>query len=343
MTKTNFPSRVSMPCPFAGSGATLGVIDNTDSDNMNFPKGFPTVYGAPSSSSGKFVTRGEMNRLGNIATANDYYRMCGGLNTFSIEHAHLIGGYPEGAVLDMLIDDQLFKVISLRDNNKVNPHGIAGTGIYSDIVAGSVDKVNWMFLNQNYGIDDGKLFVGSFSRTPLRSEAKLDGTNLISTDFFELISAFKVPRTGLLYAENIKYRSNFGPSDELQVNQFSLAVGNGIVYKNLGSDPSALENITEPSIQSSNGWKQLGGFGSNIHTVVKTASGNPTNQWSLSSSVPYMHADDYFAIGIFYGCYNYIYNAGSKSYFPRGCVGYGEQNPTTGFYSDPLTFDLYIR
>jgi hypothetical protein len=116
---TNLPEKIIYPTPFAGAdGAALATIkDGTDENLVNFADGFPSAYSSPKSNNGKFVTRGELNAIGNLATKNEFYRMCGGINTFDPEFAEKIGGYPEGAILDYFDGYKLTKVISLVGDN----------------------------------------------------------------------------------------------------------------------------------------------------------------------------------------------------------------------------------
>ena len=119
MTSSQIPSRIAMPCPFGGFGSdNITPIKTVTGTDVNFPDGFPSAYGAPTDTSGKFVTRKEMNAIGNLASNDLFYHKCGGLNTFDAAFCAQIGGYPKGAVLKMLGDNNtVFDVISLVDNN----------------------------------------------------------------------------------------------------------------------------------------------------------------------------------------------------------------------------------
>lgn len=144
MTKEQIPSRISMPCPFGrnlGTGAgNITPVDSVQGNTVNFIDGFPSIYGAPSSNSGKFVTRKEMNGLGNLATNDLFYHKCGGLNTFDADFCAAIGGYPKGAVLQMVGENNtLFDVLSLVENNTFN------------FVENGVDNEHWRILNMNVG------------------------------------------------------------------------------------------------------------------------------------------------------------------------------------------------
>ena len=151
MTKEEVPSRQIISMPFAsGEGAALADIKpSADLNDINFATGFPAAYSSPSENNGKFVTRAQINAIGNLASRNEYIRMCGGLNTFSREMSDAIGGYPRGAVLDVLIGSQLFKAISLIDNNTF------------DVSANGADGVAWAYLNQDEGDPTQQIFFYS--------------------------------------------------------------------------------------------------------------------------------------------------------------------------------------
>ena len=151
MTRENMPSRLYIPQPFAsGDGsvvADLTPIDTISGNKVNFVDGFPSVYGSPTSQGGKLMTRGEMNAIGHLASVNEYYRRCGGINTFDPELAMKIGGYPRGAVLEIIEDIDYHKVVSLVDDNKVDFNGdtLTEQQIAAGITLGSIDGVNWAY------------------------------------------------------------------------------------------------------------------------------------------------------------------------------------------------------
>lgn len=135
--------RIAMPKPFAHGGLITPIADIGDSTHpVNFEDGFPSEYSSPHSQGGKYVSRGEFNAIGNLATRNDFYKACGGLNTFNAALSSKIGGYPKGAVLQLLDKNVLKYVISLVDNNTVN-FNTAG-----------VDGVNWMFCYESKHEDE---------------------------------------------------------------------------------------------------------------------------------------------------------------------------------------------
>lgn len=142
MIADNFPSQLTYPRPFASLSDALAPIgDSQDADSINFSDGFPSVYSAPKSNNGKFVTRGEINAIGNLATVNDFYRMCGGINKFNPEFAQKIGGYAQGAILEFYDGNVVKKVVSLVDNNLV------------DYTSVGVDGVNWAYCDHEIGTE----------------------------------------------------------------------------------------------------------------------------------------------------------------------------------------------
>ena len=152
MELINFPKRKPMPCPFGGGNdANITPIEMVSSQNVNFYDGFPSVYGAPSANNGKFVTRKEMNAIGNLASNDLFYHKCGGLNTFDPEFALKIGGYAKGAVLQALIGNDIVYVRSLVDNNKVDFTGSATQDqVNAGIINGGIDGVNWVQCNSEF-------------------------------------------------------------------------------------------------------------------------------------------------------------------------------------------------
>lgn len=154
MTSTQMPTRLAMPQPFAsGANATRATIGSVSGNSVNYPDGFPAVYSSPASEGGKYVSRGEMNAIGNMASNDLHYFKCGGLNTFDAAFAAAVGGYPKGAVLDYIVGYKLYKVISLVDSNSV------------DYTVVGVDGENWQWLNSNIPeVDPGEpVSIGNIS------------------------------------------------------------------------------------------------------------------------------------------------------------------------------------
>ena len=191
MTSAEAPKRLYIPQPFASAeGAALTEIETATSNNVNFADGFPSVYEAPSSNNGKFVTRGEMNAIGNLASANEFARACGGIVTFDQRLATKIGGYPRGAVLEMLSGLDYARVVSLVDDNLVD---FTGNSIDTTIVGnicklGSVDGVNWAFCERG-SVPDYQTVLEIPNIKIIENE---------SYSWYEYIGAFTAPSDGTI-------------------------------------------------------------------------------------------------------------------------------------------------
>lgn len=232
-----------MPRPFAkGSGAALTEIEAAAGNNVNYQDGFPSVYSAPHSGGGKYITRGEINAIGNLASQNQFYFLAGGINTFDATFATSIGGYPEGAVLKYLNNGYLYDVISLVDNNMV------------DFIAQGVDGVNWQYLSvAEKQVFDDVFFEGGTGATP--------GT--------ALLGVVKAKRTAGIVVD-----TSLNPVVGGEKNTYSYSGQNSVMY-DVGCGIMILEigatvtsGVTFPSwsgVDSTitvnwNGWKSLSGM-----------------------------------------------------------------------------------
>lgn len=191
MTKEQIPSRISMPCPFGGFGSTnITEIEKTSGNNVNFIDGFPSVYGAPSSNNGKFVTRKEMNAIGNLASRDLFYHKCGGLNTFDPQFCAAIGGYPKGAILQYPVANQIFEVMSLIDNNTIDFTN-SNSGV-SGITNGSVDGINWVYCNKE---------IPTTSKVLLSS-----GDTSLGSEAATMLDIVEIPASGYIVSNvNLEY------------------------------------------------------------------------------------------------------------------------------------------
>ena len=195
MTSAEAPKRLYIPQPFASAeGAALTEIETATSNNVNFADGFPSVYEAPSSNNGKFVTRGEMNAIGNLASANEFARACGGIVTFDQRLATKIGGYPRGAVLEMLSGLDYARVISLVDNNLVDYTGgdpITENG--NTTISGSVDGINWAYVTDVGNMHD--LVLCEIGKIPFYTD-QLKQIPIVAN---YPVGGFCAPRNGIPY------------------------------------------------------------------------------------------------------------------------------------------------
>ena len=179
MTSAEVPSRLPMLKPFAFNGTRDAIPDSTG-DFMNITQGFPSVYGIPKSSGGKYVSRSDMNSLGFLATNDIFYHKCGGLNTFDASFSDKIGGYPKGAVLQFLNGNYLYNVISLHDNNTFN-----------FVSENSINGVDWAYCNEEMAPTD-RILVFESNQTLFST-----GTNISSMTYTEtFLGVFKATKSG---------------------------------------------------------------------------------------------------------------------------------------------------
>lgn len=290
MTKTDFDSKyspIAMPEPFAGSGSkTLPANTQDDESGFSFPLGFSDAYSSPSSNNGKFVTRAQMNEIGNLATHNDFYRRCGGINTFDPAFADAIGGYPKGAILQYLRDGNLFYVVSNYDNNKYN------------FVENGVDSVYWSYC---YTAEGGPQNEFLFADVKIANQYSPEATQ-------ELLFK-KAARGGVLSIYDLVYTSNEQPCNIPYSDDKDSMFGAFILCK-ASSDPT---DFTPPTPGNANGYSSLytilpganGAVGGGSYTVPP-ASGNPPNAaimqstanptWIATPSPLVISKDDYISI-----------------------------------------------
>ena len=112
-------------------------LDNSAIDT-NIQSGFGSSYQKKKSENGNFVTRNQMNALGNIASTYLFNSKIGYMPTFDEEFCNKSGGYPKGAILWNFNDVKAYRLVSLIDNNMV------------DFRSTGADGVNWIKYNSVY-------------------------------------------------------------------------------------------------------------------------------------------------------------------------------------------------
>ena len=271
-----------MPRPFAkGDGAVLTAIEATAGNKVNYQDGFPSVYSAPHSGGGQYITRGEMNAIGNLASQNQFYFLAGGINTFDATFATSIGGYPEGAVLKYLNNGYLYDVISLVDNNMV------------DFIAQGVDGVNWQYLSvAEKQVFDDVFFEGGTGVT-------------VGAGILAIVRAKK--------SAGIAVSSALSPVVGSQEQTYSVNLGFtetfagcGIMIKDCGSAaPSSIpfpdaEKSQQGFVMNWNGWKSL--FG-DFTALMRAPSGSGSyyDIQSEAGAASYLTQGNYYAIGLMCG------------------------------------------
>lgn len=194
---------MAMPCPFGGFGSdNIVPIAQVTGSDVNYVDGFPAAYGAPSANNGKFVRRKQMNAIGRLASNDLFYHKCGGLNTFDAAFCAAIGGYPKGAVLQLLDGYSIRKVMSLKDNNKVCYTGqtLTSEQISAGLTNGSIDMDNWIYL-------DEKSYPGVFRTIDV---------NTIGLSF---LTTFVAPQSGTLVIDFENYNIDHNEKSEDHVSK----------------------------------------------------------------------------------------------------------------------------
>ena len=225
MTSAQVPSRIAIKRPFAESGL-ITPIQDASGDSVNYPQGFPSIYGVPASEGGKYVGRGEINAIGNVATNDLFYHKCGGINTFDAAFAEKVGGYPKGAVLKYLNGNYIYDVISLVDNNT-----------FDFVANNSIDNVNWAYCNKEIAASDRILVVESSTTVNANESQGL------------LLGVFKAPKNGSIIFEGaytIDGISSSPPTDSKS--------GMAVAIYDLGTSYTTIPNLT---LSELNTWKTI--------------------------------------------------------------------------------------
>lgn len=243
MTSAEVPSRLPMLKPFAFNGTRDAIPDSTG-DFMNITQGFPSVYGIPKSSGGKYVSRSDMNSLGFLATNDIFYHKCGGLNTFDASFSDKIGGYPKGAVLQFLNGNYLYNVISLHDNNTFN-----------FVSENSINGVDWAYCNEEIAQTD-RILVLESNQTLFST-----GANASSNTYTEtFLGVFKATKSG-----PVIFEGEIEPIIVQAIQQPSGNIGVGIFIIDLGE---SYNEIPELSIDTISQWTAVALFHGNLGTSI---------------------------------------------------------------------------
>lgn len=230
MTKENFRANfgpISMPQPFAHGGTIAEIGATQDANSINFIDGFPSIYSAPKSNNGKFVTRGEMNAIGNLASRNNFHYRCGGLNTFDPSFASAIGGYPKGAILQLFERGTIFYVESLVDNNLIN---FLETG---------VDDVHWRYCYESTYQSQQERFLGSVN------VENIAVSSLSSINIFARQSTV----SGYITIRNVKFTST---ATNIVDTVGKIFVGSGLVARTFSQNDVSSYSAITPDIAPTN-------------------------------------------------------------------------------------------
>ena len=297
MTSTQMPTRLAMPQPFAsGANATRATIGSVSGNSVNYPDGFPAVYSSPASEGGKYVSRGEMNAIGNMASNDLHYFKCGGLNTFDAAFAAAVGGYPKGAVVEVasLNDYSLKFYVSLIDNNLTDPAEVGN------------DLVHWAVLN--YDTAKAEEFNKIVSIGELGINAKVNNLDLaedgdITIGVFSVDSFFYSPYAGaLLFSLSPDlpfYKTTHTVTLATRgVDQYGM-LGCGLLIRDVGTSLPT-EALTDPTSPANWGdWKALWNWSTMRFTDIQ----NSTQQTNYATAPNFisLQAGHYYAIRAFLG------------------------------------------
>ena len=252
MTSSEVPSRIPIKRPFAESGVLTPIAD-VDGSVLNYPTGFPSVYSVPASNGGKYLARGDINAIGNVATNDLFYHKCGGLNTFDADFAVKIGGYPKDAILDFVNGRYIHSVISLVDNNKVDFTGAIPTSSQASggILTGSVDNVNWAYCNRDESTETS---VTIFERTVTSSFLCIPVADALALP----IGCFLATKSGpIIVTSDAKLNLEASGSGDMYTLQMTFPglVGFGVIVYDLGTSMSGYSSIDYPPANDLGNWK----------------------------------------------------------------------------------------
>ena len=265
MTSAQVPSRIAIKRPFAESGL-ITPIQDASGDSVNYPQGFPSIYGVPASEGGKYVGRGEINAIGNVATNDLFYHKCGGINTFDAAFAEKVGGYPKGAVLQYLNGNYIYDVISLIDNN-----------MFDFASSNTIDGANWAYCNKETSSSDRILVVESSTTVNANNSQGL------------LLGVFKAPKNGF-----IVFEGNYTVNTQVGVSADGTNAGFAVALYDLGASYTTIPTLTAQTLTN---WKTI--YTASTY-CPKTESPNSVFSATVSFSLSVTPITDILTYGNFY-------------------------------------------
>ena len=265
MTSAQVPSRIAIKRPFAESGL-ITPIQDASGDSVNYPQGFPSIYGVPASEGGKYVGRGEINAIGNVATNDLFYHKCGGINTFDAAFAEKVGGYPKGAVLQYLNGNYIYDVISLIDNN-----------MFDFASSNTIDGANWAYCNKETSSSDRILVVESSTTVNANNSQGL------------LLGVFKAPKNGF-----IVFEGNYTVNTQVGVSADDTNAGFAVALYDLGASYTTIPTLTAETLKN---WKAI--YTASTY-CPKTNSPNSVFSATVSFTLSVTPITDMLTYGNFY-------------------------------------------
>ena len=265
MTSAQVPSRIAIKRPFAESGL-ITPIQDASGDSVNYPQGFPSIYGVPASEGGKYVGRGEINAIGNVATNDLFYHKCGGINTFDAAFAAKVGGYPKGAVLQYLNGNYIYDVISLIDNN-----------MFDFVASNTIDGANWAYCNKETSSSDRILVAESSTTVNANNSQGL------------LLGVFKAPKNGF-----IVFEGNYTVNTQVGASADAANAGFAVALYDLGASYTTIPTLTAETLKN---WKAI--YTASTY-CPKTESPNSVFSATVSFTLSVTPITDMLTYGNFY-------------------------------------------
>ena len=190
---------IPLPCAFAGSAGEGEVADfptpGTDTDAYtSYQSGFPVKFATdPSTASGGHILRKDMNKVGELATAELHFKEAGMKHEFQTDLLNSIVGYPLLCLFGHFDGKYIKHIESQSRDNAVNftanPLCIDN---YVAETAGGEKKVFWKTVDKIYGLDEDlfRLEV-DYSRVD-----KLQPTDTLKEDSLIVIGDYGYPGEG---------------------------------------------------------------------------------------------------------------------------------------------------
>lgn len=152
---------IPLPCAFAGEAGTGEVADfptpGTDTDaSTSYQSGFPVKFATdPGTASGGHILRNDMNKIGEIATAELHFKEAGMKHEFRTGLLNSIVGYPllclfghfDGEYLKHIESQSRDNVVNFTENPLCIDNYVAET-------TGGEKKVFWKTVDKIYGLDE---------------------------------------------------------------------------------------------------------------------------------------------------------------------------------------------
>ena len=141
--------------PFDKSSASSDsdwTLPASSDQNPNWNSGFPSVYGLPLESGGKYVKRSEMNHILRVLSNLLFNAQNGSLNIWSKAVSDALIGYPEDATVWYYYDNSWIMIRSNGNNNETPP--VSGSTVNIDLTGGKSKawaKVDLGLLSKNGG------------------------------------------------------------------------------------------------------------------------------------------------------------------------------------------------